>query len=146
MKRVASVVLTLVLVATAGAAVKHKSELAATEATAVLDLVYVKHDFAKAHARLHPELRATLSQDDLAKLSSVAEFRLGPTKKFDLDSFAAAPEEKQLTVFINGVNEKGTAYHRVTLIGDATGYKVGRLAVQGAPYPADKARQAFKKP
>jgi len=145
MKPAASVVLALVLVATAGvAAVRHKESLAATEATEVLDLVYVKHDFAKAHARLHPELR-TLSPDDLSKLASVVEFRLGPTKKFEIDSFVAAPEEKQLTVFVNGVNEKGTAYHRVMLIGDAAGYKVARLSVQSAPYPADKERQSFKK-
>jgi hypothetical protein len=146
MKRLACAVLALALVATAGlAAVRHKENLAAAEATAVLDLVYVKHDFAKAHGRLHPDLRTQLSKEELSKLSAIAESRLGPTKKLELDSFLPALEEKQLTVFINGVNEKGTAYHRVQLIGDAAGYKVRNLFVQGAPYPPDKGRQAFKK-
>jgi hypothetical protein len=145
MMRLACAVLALVLVATAGvAAVRHKEDLAAAEATAVLDLVYVKHDYARAHGRLHPDLRAQLSKEELSKLAAIAESRLGATRKFELDSFLPAVE-KQITIFVNGVNEKGTAYHRVQLIGDAAGYKVGRLSVQGAPFPPDKGRQAFKK-
>ena len=50
MKRLASAGLALVLVATAAvAAVRHKEDVAAAEATAVLELVYVKHDYARAH-------------------------------------------------------------------------------------------------
>jgi hypothetical protein len=145
MLRLASLALTLVLLVASGAvAARSEQEVAAAEATVVLELVYIKHDFAKAHERLHRDLRGQLGQDDLAKLAAIAESRLGPTKKLELDSFVATPDRKQMTVFVKGVNEKGTAYHRVTLIAHEGGYRVGRLQVQGAPFPSEKNRQIFQ--
>jgi hypothetical protein len=125
------------------AVVRHDETRAAAEAVQVLGLVYVAHDYGRAHARLHPGVRDGGELPDLGRLVANLEARRGSLQEVERDSFLPAPGERTMVVFFRAVHERGPTYHRVTLLGDAEGYRVSELAVQLEPYAPEPRRQPY---
>jgi hypothetical protein len=123
--------------------VRHDENRAAAEAAEVLGLVYIVRDYERAAARLHPDARVT-GPAKFDGLVTGIEARRGGVQELERDSFLPSPGERTMTVFFRATHERGSAYHRVTVLGDAGGYQVAELSVQGDPYPAEPARQAFR--
>jgi hypothetical protein len=127
------------------AVIRHDENRAAAEAAEVLGLVYIVRDYERAAARLHPDARAA-GPAKLDGLVTGIESRRGSVQELWRDSFLPSPGERTMTVFFRALHERGPAYHRVTVLGDAGGYQVAELSVQGEPYPAEPSRQAFRAP
>jgi hypothetical protein len=123
--------------------VRHDESRAAAEAVQVLGLVYMAHDYSRADARLHPGLRDGGEPLDLGRLAMDIEARRGSMQEVERESFLLVPGERMMTVFFRAVHERGPAYHRVTMLGDAEGYRASQLAVQTEPYPPERLRQPF---
>jgi hypothetical protein len=107
----------------------HDEDMAASEAGAVLELLYIRGDHQATHCRLHPDVQPGP----------------GPVMQLRLDSYQPMPGQRAMIVFFEGANERGQTFHRITVLGDAGGYRVGGLFVQMAPYPLDKLRHRFSK-
>jgi hypothetical protein len=125
--------------------IRHDENRAAAEAAEVLGLVYIARDYERASARLHTDARVA-GPAMLDRLVTGIEARQGTVQELERDSFLPAPGERTMTVFFRALHERGPAYHRVTVLGDASGYRVAELSVQAEPYPAEPLRQVYRAP
>jgi hypothetical protein len=122
--------------------IRHDEQRAASEAAQILSLVYIARDYDRASERMHPERR--VARDELARLVARVEAEHGAVQGIARDSFLPMPGQNAMSLFFTADNEKGSTYHRVTVLGDADGYRVTGVDVQGEPYPLEQLRQAFR--
>jgi hypothetical protein len=123
----------------------HDEDRAASDAGAVLELLYIRGDHQATHRRLHPDVQPQVTLGQLVQLASHVTAGPGPVMQLRLDSYQPMPGQRAMIIFFEGVNERGQTFHRITVLGDAGGYRVGGLFVQMAPYPLDKLRHRFSK-
>jgi hypothetical protein len=108
-----------------------------------LKALYFDEQFDEALQLADPALRNSASPTDLENMVRRAQQQLGTLKKLKADSYLMTLG-RSMELFYVGTYERGTLYHRLVLVGDASsGYKVSGVWFQREPYPPSSLRRQF---
>ncbi|HWN10529.1 MAG TPA: hypothetical protein VNO50_14895 [Pyrinomonadaceae bacterium] len=121
---------------------QHNPVRALSETNSFLKALYIEEDYPTAFELSHAELRKGVTSDNLKQIVERTK-QLGTLKRLKADSYMETPG-RTMELFYVGMYERGTIYHRIVLMGDATsGYKVSGVWFKAEPYPQHASRQKF---
>ena len=116
---------------------------AVSDTNQFLKALYFDERFAEALRLADPTLRNSASPADLENIVKKTKQEVGDVKKLKADSYLMT-QGRSMELFYVGTYEKGTLYHRLVLVGDASsGYKVSGVWFQPEPYPEQALRRKF---
>lgn len=125
--------------------ISHDEELAASKATEVAMLLYLRGDYATAYDRLSPGLRRETSPASLKRQADLLHEKFGKLLELRADSYSPVIGQKAIDVFLEGTHERAVSYHRASLTGDERGHVVSGLWISERPYPHGGLRKSLRK-
>ena len=124
-------------------AIQHNPVKALSAANSFLKALYIEENYPKAFELGHAELRNAVTSDNLKQIVERIRQQVGNLERLKADSYMQTPG-RTMELFCVGTYERGTIYHRIVLMGDATsGYKVSGVWFKADPYPQHALRQRF---
>jgi hypothetical protein len=124
-------------------AIQHNPIQAVSEANRFLKTLYIEENYREAFESGHAELRNSGTPDNLRQIAERIRQQFGYLERLKADSYMQTPG-RTMELFYVGSYERGTMYHRIVLMGDATsGYKVSGLWFKADPYPEHTMRHKF---
>jgi hypothetical protein len=147
MRRISKIAIAILLGLAIGAckiqSVVHDPDKAVSDTNEFLRALYVIREYDKALTLADPQLRKSLSADDLKHLVEGMEQQQGSLKELRADSYLMTSGET-MELFYVAACERGNLYHRLVLKGDASsGYRVSGVWYSVDPYPSQPLRREF---
>lgn len=142
-RALASALLILVGLACQVQTFKHDPIKAAENGNIFLKALYLDEDPYKAFEFSDPQLKQSATPNNLLEMTAAISRQYGKLTQLRADSYLMK-QGQTIELFYVGTYDKGTLYHRIVLIGDATvGYKVSGVWFQPEAYPEQPLRRKF---
>ena len=131
-----------------GQSTKQDPNKAAATAGVTLRQLYFDSSYDLAYASLDSSFRSITTLEALKSIITKEADLLGPISEIRAEAYLPAKGSKSLVLFFQGTHEKGPAYYRLDMAGDANGYRVASLQVGGGPFAEASGSDAvqFKDP
>ncbi len=115
--------------------IKHNPNKAVEDANATLRVLFFENDVDAAYPMFDEGFRNATTKEQMSSMLGQITAGVGPMTELRAEAYQPMNGQRAMTLFYEGIYERGGSYLRVVVSGDSGGYRIVSLNMSGSPYP-----------